>query len=286
MDRAARIESRSFSKTWVVLTAGLLASGSCSGEDSATATICDGSNAIRFSFRNIGGGSVLPGSQVLGENGSNFLIVDGQCHFWALENEYSDVRAGNLTDSQENSLSTALRLSSWRELRGDYTDSLCDGPTREYRFAGSKIAVYSACGGGSSPVSWLLNPALSQLQAIYDNGTPIDGPVRVVLVSEPADAFWPTWWIDNSVRWPSTTDPKSIALTYDQASNYQRGSSVLVMPSDADALRSARRSFVEKNGPQITGGLLPVLGPMDERYDCFARDSISLEDALGLLNLD
>lgn len=260
----------------------------CSGGDGPTATVCDGSSALRLSFRNIGGGQVLPGSQALSENGFNFLIVDGKCHFWARPGEWADVRQGDLTQTQADTMSAALRLSQWSQLQGDYVDDLCDGPTREYRFGGAKIAVHPGCGGGknSESVDWLLNASASQLTAIYEAGAPVEGPVRLVLVAEPADQFWPMWWVENAARWSGSGDPRAIALTYSQASNYQSGTSVLVMPPDADALRSSRRSFLDKNGFQLTGGFLPVLGPMDEKYEGFVRDSISIEDAQGLLHLD
>ena len=194
-----------------VLTAALSVLPACSGGDGPIATICDGSTAIRFSFRNIGGGQVLPGSQVLSENGFNFLIVDGQCHFWARPDQDSDAREGDLSEERANRLSSTLKLSSWGKLRGDYTDSLCDGPTREYRFADSKIAVYSTCAGGSSPVNWLLNPALSQLQAIYDTGTPVGGPVRFVLMAEQDGVVWSSSVINLAAHWPLASDPASVA---------------------------------------------------------------------------
>jgi len=269
-----------------VLTAALSVLPACSGGDGPIATICDGSTAIRFSFRNIGGGQVLPGSQVLSENGFNFLIVDGQCHFWARPDQDSDAREGDLSEERANRLSSTLKLSSWGKLRGDYTDSLCDGPTREYRFADSKIAVYSTCGGGSSPVNWLLNPALSQLQAIYDTGTPVGGPVRFVLMAEQDGVVWSSSVINLAAHWPLASDPASVAWTFDQANNYQPGSSNSAAPPDADALRSIRRSFVTAGTTQWTGGFVPILGPRDEQYEFFVRDSIGLEDAQGLLHLD
>ena len=264
-----------------------LATG-CSGGEVPIATICDGSSGLRLSFRNIGGGQVLPGSQVLSENGFNFLLVDGTCHFWARPDQWSDVREGDLTVEQADRLSGALRLAQWSELQGEYVDDLCDGPTREYRFDGAKIAVYASCGGGknSESVDSLLTASVLQLAMVYEAGAPVDGPVRLVLVAEAADQFWPMWWVENAARWTGSGDPRAIALTYSQASSYEPGSSVLVMPPEADTLRSSRRSFADKNGFQLTGGFLPVLGPMDEKYEAFVRDSISIEDAQGLLHLE
>ena len=251
-------------------------------------TLCDGEPSTRFSFRNTGGGLTLPGSQVLSENGFNFLIVNGQCHFWASPDTHGDAHEGDLSADQARELTNSLRLSDWSSLKGDYFDDLCDGPTREYRFAGQNITVHANCGGGknSQPVDWLLNQSSGQLHAVYDSGTPVTGPVRFVLMTEQDGVVWSIAVTNAAARWPLSDDPSVSAVTSDQASNYQIGSSRSVQPPDADALRTARRSFVDAGLLQFSGGFVPVLGPQDEKYELFIRDSISLEDTNGLLHLD
>ena len=42
-------------------------------------------------------GHVVPGGQVLSENGYDFLIIDTQCHFWVQKEDFGDVRLGTLS---------------------------------------------------------------------------------------------------------------------------------------------------------------------------------------------
>src|ERR1700712_5707820 len=44
--------------------------------------LCDGSPGITFSALAIGGGQPQPGTQVMAENGYNFLIIEGNCQYW------------------------------------------------------------------------------------------------------------------------------------------------------------------------------------------------------------
>jgi hypothetical protein len=236
----------------------------------------------------MGGGQVLPGSQVLGENGFNYLIVDGRCHFWARPDDNSDTREGDLSELTAQHVTMALRLGEWAGLEGAYQDGLCDGPTREYRFDDVRINVFNVCHGKktSAPVDWLFRAATAELSMVYEAGIPVGGPVRFVLVAEPSDLGWPNWWMENAAAWPLTTDPRAIAITVAQGHDYRAGSSVVAPPPEADALRAIRRAFVAKNGLQMTGGFVPVLGNHGDKYELFVRDTIPLEDGLGLLPLD
>jgi hypothetical protein len=278
-------------KSALILTLLACPVAGCSGDAAHTpdpAVICDGDPALRFVFRNAGGGQLLPGSQVMYENGSPYLFVDGQCAFWVGKDLLQDVRGGTLTTAQADALSQALRLSDWNRYKGEYYDDLCDGPVRRYRFGADEVAVYPTCTGPktSQPVDWMLDAALSQVSAIYDAATPATGPVRYVLVAEPADVSWPPAVTALAADWPLAGDPAAMALTFEQAGAYQPGMSLSAQPPDADALRGLRRAFAAAGGGAYSGGFVPVLGQNDGRYELFVRDSIPLEDAQGLLHLD
>jgi len=262
----------------------LFASGCSQG---AEVLLCDGSPSVRLAFRNTGGGQVLAGSQVLSENGFNFLVVDGQCHYWARPDAYSDIREGQLANSEADVLTAKLRVADWDALAGDYFDDLCDGPTREYRFADQRINVFSSCGGPttSQAVDGLLAATLSQLQSLYDVGAPVAGSVRFVLTVQDGVA-WSIGVKSLAVPWPLSSDPSTLTLTFEQANSYLPGSSQSAPPPDADALRSVRRSFTAAGGLPLSGGFVPLLGSENKKYGLFARDSIPLEDGQGLLHLD
>lgn len=271
---------------WVI-TLGYLVG--CSGGRPAPISLCGGSDSsdgIRLLYRNIGGGLVQPGSQVLSENGFNFLVVDGQCHYWVRDDVNSEIREGVLSAANAQRVSQTLRLAEWQSLAGSYVDNLCDGPKREYRLSGTRIDVWSDCGGAetSGPVDWILDVANAEVARLYESSSAVKGAMRFVLVSGPEN--WLPWWVENAFRWQTATDLSAIALTFDEASRYEAGASVLASSEGAEMLRAARRSFLAKNGFQMTGGFLPVIDAANNRFELYARDVIPLEDAKGILHVE
>lgn len=282
-----RVPVRSGSLAFLLFAVGCSDRPAAQGQDAAV-NLCDGSPSLRLIFQKGSGGPAIPGSRVMGENGSQYLLVDGQCSFWAMMDPGKDIRTGTLTASQASDLAQALRLNEWERLAGDYHHGTCDGPTSLYRFGESRILVSSICQAAdtAAPVNWVEAAVAERLPAVHATGSPVDGPVRFVLVAEPIDVVWPAFWMQSARRWPLAGDPATIAMTFAEATAYQAGSSDSAVPPDAEALRTLRREFLADRGGANTGGFIPILGPQDERYELFVRDSISLEDAQGLLHIE
>jgi hypothetical protein len=251
-------------------------------------TICNGANAIRLVYRFVGGGTELPGKRVLSENGYEFLLIDGRCRYWALKDQYSDVRQGELSASDAAALEHDLNLPAWTGLQGDYTVNLCDGTAPWLRFAETRIRIHAACdrSDNAARVIWLQDVVRHRLALLYERAQPFAGPIRLVLVSEANDVTWPPLVEQAKTSWPARQDPASWALTLSAAENYVAGSSRLVEGPDAALLREAKRRFYEGGGIAYSGGFVPVIGPRGERYQLYLRDSIPLEDSSGLLHVD
>lgn len=264
------------------------ADAAASNDQHTPGAICNGEDTVRFAYRFVGGGVELPGKRVLSENGYEFLLIDGQCRYWALKSQYSDVRYGELAVSEASELEGALRLSTWADLQGEYSVSLCDGTAPWLRFAEMRIRIHAACGGpgNANPVIWLQDVVRGHLAQLYERGRAFEGPVRLVLVTEAADVAWPPLVEQAKATWAASEDPARWATTVSEAQKYEPGSSRQVEGRDAQLLREVKRTFYEGGGVSYTGGFVPIAGPRGERYQLYLRDSIPLEDATGLLHVD
>lgn len=269
----------------------LPAAGGCAdradGAESS-APLCNGESSVRLAYNLAGGGQVLPGSQVMSENGFEFLLVEGSCRAWFLQKPSSDVRTVQLSADAAQALAADMHVADWAGLRGDYVRNLCDGPSVVLRFGTTRITIDSACRGSdpAAAVLGLQDAARSSLSATYATAAPVDGPVRFVLVAEQPDVIWPTLVAAAAAPWPLAAAPETLALSFDEALRYQPGSSRALDPPDADRLRELRRTFFAGGGGQLSGGFIPVVGTGGARYQLFVRDSIPLEDAAGLLHVD
>jgi hypothetical protein len=269
----------------------LLVCGGCADHtDGAdrSAPICNGEPSVRLAFRRGGAGQTLPGSQVMSENGSQFLLVEGSCRAWFLEDPASDVRTVQLSDVAAQALAADMHLVDWEALRGEYVRNLCDGPGSLLRFGATRIVITSACGvpDRAAAVTWLEDAARRSLSAAYATAEPVGGSVRFVLVAEPPDVIWPPLVAAAAAPWPLAVAPETLALSSDAAQRYQPGSSRALAPPDAERVRELRRRFFAAGGGPLSGGFIPVLGTAGARYQLFVRDAIPLEDTTGLLHVD
>ena len=235
-----------------------------------------------------GGGQTLPGSQVMSENGFQFLLVEGSCRAWFLQKPAQDVHTVQLSAAAAETLAADMHLVDWAGLQGEYVRNLCDGPSSLLRFGDTRISINSACGGSdpAAAVTGLEDAVRRSLSAAYATAEPVDGAVRFVLVAEQPDVIWPTLVAAAAAPWPLAVAPETLALSFDEALRYQRGSSHALAQPDAGLLRELRRTFFAGGGGQQSGGFVPVLGTGGARYQLFVRDAIPLEDAAGLLHVD
>lgn len=268
----------------------LLVCGGCADTDGADqgAPICNGEPSVRLAFRRGGGGQSLPGSQVMSENGFQFLLVEGSCRAWFLKDPASDVRTVQLSAVAAQALAADMHLVDWEGLRGEYVRDLCDGPGSLLRFGATRIVIASGCGvpDRAAAVTWLEDAARRSLSDAYATAEPVGGPVRFVLVAEAPDVTWPPLVAAAAAPWPLAVAPETLALSIDAAQSYQPGSSRTLAPPDADRVRELRRRFFAAGGGPLSGGFIPVLGTAGARYQLFVRDTIPLEDATGLLHVD
>jgi hypothetical protein len=243
--------------------------------------LCNGESAARLVYRNVGGGdgaSVL-GTDVLFENGSPFLVVDGTCRYWAMEDTFSGVRSGVLSHAQEDALYATLELARWPALAGTYHPAECAFSSSWLRFTTSRIVAMPSCSreDDSAPVSSIIDSVKRSTAELFERGVAVEGAVRFTLVTEDPSGAWPPLVQGLAAPWPLSVPASSLASTMAEAGDYRAGTSRSAEPPDADALRRIRDRFVAAGGPSLSGGFIPIEGRSGDRYQLFVRDAVPYE---------
>jgi hypothetical protein len=152
----------------------------------------------------------------------------------------------------------------------------------------NKIEIYGSCNGGnpSASIEHLKSATRQELTSLYQAGASVTGPVRFALVAEDLGSTWSPALEAAAATWPLEIDPASVSITPYEAATYRAGSSRALTEPDAEILRELRRAFFQKGNASLSGGFVPIRGAQGEHFELYVRDSISLEDAQGILQLD
>lgn len=246
--------------------------------------LCDGSDERRFLAQFAGSGATGPGSAVLTENGYDFLVVDGKCHFWVQREAFGEVREGYLDEAQANEVLSSLQLDSWPTLAGRYASSLCDGPAHRYRYGMAEISILPVCNGqpGDAPVAWLRPAVRDLIVMLYSAGTQARDGVRYTLVvndeveyPSTSEAF------RNAPAWPLNTPASELAISSEAASSQRPGEARPASGAEAQCLQGLARAFREGTIGSPIAGFAPTVSG-GRAFRVFIRDSVPFEDASGL----
>ncbi len=240
--------------------------------------ICDGSTDIRLAYQLGGGGPAAPGEVMLSENGWRFLLVDGTCQAWVLENSNGPLVRTDLSSDDEAQLATALKLSTWKGITPPL-GGCPDAPGTSFRFGEQRLSG-SVC--GSDPASgWAqLNVAAdAQLAHLAASGTAWAGDVRYLVLQEssPNDPRPP-------VDWPLATSLATVALGPDQAFSYRSGGSLRATGDDASKLRAIRTTAASASSTYgVTYEFTRVTDADGGTYQLYVRDALPFEQDNGLV---
>lgn len=230
-----------------------------------------------------------PGMQVMFENGSSFVYVDGTCRYWAwtfaTEHFWSEVRTGVLEPHAERDLIARLQYAAWRGWSGDHhsragvfdADLLVLMPDMTID---KMVRCFDGCVDEPTPAP--LRAVASQVRDIAGDlwalGAPVSGDVRFVLVREEVDAIPLITYYD----WPLSIDPSSVAIGEIEAAMMAWGGGRLASRTDAHALRSLRATYRDTSTAEWLPHV-PVKDREGNRYHLFFRDTIPYEDEQGLI---
>ncbi len=239
-----------------------------------SAALCDGSSVLRFAATSGGGNlSGIPG--LISELGWSFLLVDGQCHYYAMTAPDREVRMGTLSDTDAPSLARDFELGAWQGL--DHPASGCPDANAQV-FAFGVDRVRSSC--ETTPLTMATDRWLKRL---YDAGRPVTGAVRYSVI-EPSNEQWPSSSPASALTYP-LADPTSIATEPNG-----RGKPQIASGMDADALRGVRTAY-QKSTPPVPAPAysVPVVvtagGEASRYFDLAMRDTVPFE-VNGVLTID
>ena len=239
----------------------------------SSAKLCDGSSALRFAASS-GGGNLSGLPPFLSEIGWSLLLIDGQCHYYAMTAPDREIRSGTLSEADAQSFSQELSLGAWQGLpepRG------CpDAGVASFAFGPDRAAV-------SCESTALTQASAAWLERLYEAGSPVDGPVRY-WVTQPSNEQWPESNPEIALPYPLTEAPAEITRPYEP------GAPLIALDSDAAKLRALRAEYQATTHVQLAPYYsVPIMlgapGHGPTYYDLSLRDTVPFEvdGALAIL---
>lgn len=176
------------------------------------AEICDGSDDIRIANAYKGGGPVEPGREHLSADGFHYFYLDGHCRYWVLpagENALLATHTGELSDVEVEALGQKLELHLWEQYATATVTphQIADAGASSLHFGDVAISCPTNCDRSNyeAQVKAIQNTLHEEMKSLHTQGTPLDGPVRVMGVRQELHDqtyMWPvaTWDLSMSVN--------------------------------------------------------------------------------------
>jgi hypothetical protein len=264
----------------------IVTTGAACGDDDSAGSgthfrICDASSDIRLAFTyEVDVGQTLPYTSTLYELGSDFLYVDGGCHYWLQEPSsivdgygvWRPYHDGNLTSALERELHDLVGYDDFSAGPVAHSCSnvvaihqsparLWDG--RAHHICSSALDV---------PADWPLRTEL------WNAGTSLAAALRIqvgnTIIGPNATVY----------EWPLDLSPEEYLIEYGDTKSF-----VVDDLDAAAALRSLRdRAIAEATvAPGLFVGFIPVAlaGSTVDRQNCYVlsmRDDVPFTDAQGM----
>lgn len=217
------------------------------------------------------------------ENGSSFLYVDGECHFWVQAGDlWNETREGVLTPKEEESLIEVLHFGEWGELAGAWHNSsaVFDADATVFYDQRNRIACSGDCDGSETPdaVHEMTKEYPATLLNLWERGTPTHGAFRATaVVIDPPDNYSEV----PDFAWPLSREISQFAVSELEATALGYGAGVL-LDEETDRLRDLRESY--RSSPvRRAVDHLPVKDAEGVRYRLYLRDTLPFEDESGLV---
>ncbi len=244
-------------------------------EDVVAQRLCDGSDKLRFATQNAGG-NLTGVPRVAQELGWSFLLIDGQCNYWASAG--GEVRTGVLTPDQEEEFSEALLLGRWSELARD-NPNCADASSLGYRYYDERFSISCATNElTAASGDWRVR--------LFDAGTPLDGPVRYSLTDADAYSAWQRSTPEIAQSWTLDWDPAT--RTVGQGEDEQAEPNV-ASGSEADSLRALRANYEAPEnglGPWLRIPIVYESEGTEARYFDLALRDVTPFEIDGRLDVD
>lgn len=228
--------------------------------------LCDGSSQVRFIYNVYGGGPLPFAYDFYGLYGHELLMIDGQCNYYSARPPYGQVRQGQLAPDVAQRFAARVGYVTFSSHVGDTVPCPDAGPQLLWGPQGS-FRCYCDCGTGQP----LLNRAREFNSDAFTNGSPLNGPVEMVLLARIND-----WGV--SLPWPLKSPPGPAIEGWATASELESAVVVVTDPSDAAALRNLRSEWALLSEGSPSNDISVDYPATDagsiEEYSLFLRDSL------------
>jgi hypothetical protein len=272
---------------------GYTGEGGADAADSAPLAlqICDGSSGLRLAMRLWCPGWNEAGRLFIAELGYRYLFVDGQCHYWAWgigdgpHDFWYPTREGQLSPEDAAALASDLRYSSWDELVPWPFSDCSDCCTTVLHDQSRAFSCYGDCGVALAQGDALLKAqevhaateaADDWLLRLYNAGTPVDGPMRILVIEVGAPATL------TSVPWPLAEPIEDFIVTESGDPFAAPPSFLITDPGEIQILRQLRQQLIDGQlGNDGDDHILIESQGTELPRALYMRDTVPLEDATG-----
>ncbi|MDX2055799.1 MAG: hypothetical protein SFV15_25575 [Polyangiaceae bacterium] len=242
----------------------------------SAASLCPGTPGISLAVRTDHSDKCTHAPATI-RDGVQFLLVTGECRFFALTDAMQGVRTGVLTSEMATQLIAQMGLANYPNWSLCSTSESCpfritQPPTWRISVAGFDGEV-RVCEGGMTPSVASIEPARHWLNLLAASGEPLIGPIRVTAVGPSSNEFpWP-----HQASWPLSYDLQQIA---------QAGTpgTLITDAMETSALRSLRAGFIDTAETAYCS--MKIVTTPTERYDVLALDELPAELLKSLEELD
>ena len=163
---------------------------SSDGAAASAEPLCDGSDHLRLSYRDVPGGGPFAGAfgPFLYPLGFRYVFIDGQCRYWACNNVWQGARTGVLNDQEASALETKIHYADLPDLDGDWGQA-CSDSSPWFASDGS-AEVSCGCGCEEDVPAELSEMGVALCEFIEDSagsGSTHDGPMQIAAYDCTAD---------------------------------------------------------------------------------------------------
>ena len=168
-----------------------LAIAGCSREHEK---ICDGSSSLRLVYSRVANlGRWGPGEAIVLTNGTQYLFVRGDCHYWVWPGMplSGETREGDLSEADESLLADELDYASWDSLAGKYVGGRvpADSSPDVLGDLDRQMVCPNECTAGGPPlrVRRAHERARAWVMRLFEQGRPMTGAPRVAAFDASAE---------------------------------------------------------------------------------------------------
>lgn len=264
--------------------------GGADGAASQLAIRCDpsleGTRSLAFGYSQGGGLDRHEiGSQVVSENGFEFIFINEACRYWVasrgLHGPLGETRSGTLNADELKAIDGALNIAGWKALVGVHSPTVrvFDGSPLRLSIPGHTIVCADSC-FGDQPVKEIFIEVRKLLVDLFSKGKPLDGPVRIAVV--PLDGSIVSWNA-GPVAWPLSKPLSEFVSPYEAL---PPGKGHLIIGEEANVLRKLRgMQRMEAFAPlKDVASSIPIgVSRTDSLHALYLRDAMPIEDEAGLV---